>query len=221
MFKHVIKFKTFFFSLFIALFTSFLVWYILLSLSYVKEPIQHPSPTGKVLSKYAGQQISPQGEEIRWLELIGDETGWFKKADQLPLQPEFFASQHTLVIANGKGPRLASQLQKFLKDNKLVDKVTILSSADGLLKDLRFIEPEIALSYGQAFLIRLHAMEQIALQNMLTFDKDVAWLKPEIFHASMKSLIPLFLSRNIPVIIGPVKKETADQWNKETILLTY
>ena len=66
------------------------------------------------------------------------------------------------------------------KENKLLNRVTIMSSSDGLLKDLRYHESEIALSYGQAFLVRLGALNQLALSAFLKFDKDVAWIDPEV-----------------------------------------
>lgn len=214
------QFKTFSLSLLVAALVCGLIWALAHSLSISKVPIQHPSPTGAYLSQFIGQKISPKRQDIAWLKITNKDSQWVDEVGA-PLSMNHFQTAHTIVMAHGQGPTLALKLHRFFKKNELYAKTTILSSSDGFLKDLRYHYPDVAINYGQAFLIRLQAMERLSLSGFLKFDKDVAWINIELFpESTVSELIALFTKKKIPVLIGPSTKKVPKNWADLSLQLT-
>ena len=106
-----------------------------------------------------------------------------------------------------------------IEDKNLLDKVIILSNSDGLIKDLRFHDPRLTLSCGQAFIIRFHALQRLSLEGLLTIDMSAVWLDPNVFGESLKELTDYFVARKVAVFIGPYANLPGNELEKKANIL--
>lgn len=205
MFTLIKSMRSFLFTLAISAVAVGVIWMLLKHLSNSKTPVVHPSPTAKYLKGKIQGPLTATSQPVNWLHLKGAEGhGWTLSHTNQPWTGQGLEREHTLLLVDGRGPDLSKALYQTLFDHNKLNSVTILSPADGLLKDIRFRHGEMALSYGQGFLVRLQALLTFGLQELVVFDKDVAWIPKPIPNSSKKKLRAFFSSKNIPVILGPM-----------------
>ena len=189
----------------IALITPIFGWFVFYSLAQKSSNSFDPTPWIQDYVSSPGQILPPS----KWAHVVSHE-GVLKvrQGDSfLPLS-EFKPSEGNLIfLTEAQGPTFAKVLYDFLKDNQLTKRVLVLAVSDGFLKDVRYYDGQLALGAGQAYLIRLRALQSFALENFLLINMSGIWLRPEIFTNSTQKLTDTFVRLHVPVFIGPIRRD--------------
>ena len=99
-------------------------------------------------------------------------------------------------------------LRKILNKKKRWQKILICSRADGILKDLRELEPRWSFCNGEVFMTRLLGLTSLRLESLISIRSDVFFIHLKNLSLS-PGLIPLMKEakrQNKLVFVGPVNR---------------
>ncbi len=188
------------------LLTLFLVWYGLSRYSQSQPAATYQTALVKELvneSQKAPLLWTEESSEYQWRRM---KFGAHEKNDQQ--LTELFKNapnKRVLLFFSLATPKALPMLRTlFLQDDRWRNTI-FCSRADGLLKDLRRLEPHWSFCSGEIFMTRLLALSSLKLGKMLDFSADVFFIHLDNMKAS-KSLGPLIemaQSQNKLVLIGP------------------
>jgi hypothetical protein len=203
---------------FVALITPILIWFTLWSLAQNTHHAHDPNPWIQGFVNNPGQRIFSPTEtslttaapkpQTQWIHVIADAGELYvTSTPQKTLLKNYVpTSERLILLVEAQGPELAGQLFRFLKEKNLLKNSLVLAVSDGLLKDVRYYDGELALGAGQAYVVRFRALQTFALENFLSVQMSGIWLRPEIFKQSTQKLANTFNAMKVPVFIGPVKE---------------
>lgn len=192
----------------IALSTPILIWILLKHLADSNPSGFDPSP--RIQSYVENPHALPPFQADGWWHVVNvDEELVLKTLNggTAPLSAFDTSSSTPVFVIEAQGPTMAKKFHAFLKEHDLLGTALVLSASDGLLKDLRFHDPNLSLGAGQAYVIRVRTLQQLGLENLLTINMSGALLDPKLFQSSLQVLTDYFTSRRVPVFIGPVTRE--------------
>jgi hypothetical protein len=193
----------------VALITPVLVWFLLLSMAHSKVQSFDPAADIQDLVSHP-RNFSHSDQESPWTLLVGKDGVWSVQAKDgslSPLENWQPVGSHPVLLLQAQGPTLALHLHRFLQEKGLSDKVILLSDSDGLLKDLRFHDPNLTMSCGQAYVIRFHALKRLGLEGLMTIDMSAVYLDPKLFSEELKELSDYFNDHHVAVFVGPITTE--------------
>jgi hypothetical protein len=113
-----------------------------------------------------------------------------------------------ILFFSGKSSRALPELRKLLEKNQHWKTTVLCSRFDGLLKDLRELEPQWSFCNGEISMTRLLAFASLGLESLLEITADVVFIhldqiKP---NSEMKSIITEAKRQNKFVMMGPVPR---------------
>ncbi len=114
-----------------------------------------------------------------------------------------------LLFFSGPDPKALPQLRKMFKNSGLWEKTIFCSRFDGLLKDLRELEPEWSFCNGEIYLTRLLAFSSLGLESLLSISADVVFVHTKNAKLNKDEVDQLIIEgqrQNKLVIVGPVSK---------------
>ncbi len=215
-----------------------LIVLILLSLSLVRYGLKNYG-LAQPLSQYQTPLIARLSEKPRpilWTNsdpkknsgTYGSYSVQFKEDHWIlsRLEDEILLSDYKTDEENGiillwpeiNGPTLIPSLRSQLKESGLWKKVIFCSRNDGVLKDLRELEPQWSFCNGEIFLTKMLSLESVGLESLLKIKSDVFFihLKNLPLQNKIHSLIKEAKRQGRFVIMGPVqepiKEYEVDGW---------
>ena len=217
----------------VALITPILIWFLLHTMALSKTQSFDPNPQVQQLVEqpqniYRDGSLAQSGgiKSTTWVNLVGKDGNWFVKQKDNSLMPIESWRPHgsrIVLLLEAQGPTLALHLHRYLKEKELSKKVFILSASDGLLKDLRFHDPNLTMSCGQAYIIRFHALHRLNLEGLMTINMSAIYLDPKLFSEEIQELTDFFVAHRVAVFIGPIATAQLPTFdavkNKANILL--
>ena len=124
----------------------------------------------------------------------------------------------TLLFFSAKDSKALPQFREILKKTKAWDNLIFCSRFDGLLKDLRELEPQWTFCSGEIFMTRLLALSSIGLAPMLEISADILFIHitTTLANSDIQKLVTEGHRQNKLVFIGPVTRPLesvrADGW---------
>lgn len=214
--------------LFSILFSLFLVWFGLKSygeslpasdfetelvkkLRSLEKPIVWTTWQGGNTPQFA--HINAHFSENLWLTRLGE--------DKLPLDVALMTlppTSYILLNIEVNSPQALPALRSKLKKENLWSRIIFCSRSDGILKDLRALEPEWTFCSGEIFMTRMLGLSSLGLQSLNRISADIFFihlnqlkLKPDLL-----SLIEEAQRQNRLTFMGPVPQISstypADGW---------
>ncbi len=193
----------------------FVVWFGLKSYGQSRDlsTFQTPLVSELTSQNQALQWRSTNTQGHRFLELMFDGQKWGlvnqPAADlksQLKKQASMFNS--LLLFVDGRDPKALPDLRKLITEMNLAEKTIFCSRQDGLLKDLRDLEPRWTFCNGEAYMIRMLAFSSLGLESLLEIPADVVFIHMTTTLASndIRKIIAEGRRQNKLVIVGPVSR---------------
>ncbi len=191
----------------IGVITPFFTWILLKSLAHNSSSAHDPDPWIQSLVD-APQMFARNAPENGWFKIvtIDGEILWQRDANTLaPLDDIPTWIKKTIFLVEALGPKAASQLYKYLKDKNATSSVLLLSSTDGFLRDMQYYDPNMQMSCGQAYLVRLRMLRQLGLSNLMKTNMSAAYLDEDVFKKDVPEFMAEFKSRRVPLFMSPAK----------------
>ena len=198
----------FFSFVILILITLFLVWFGLRSYG-LNQPV----------NKYQTEQISKlfKLDSIEWSaqsEVYTLINAKYQKSwtliDQTPLIDKLksIKNQNVLLFFELESPKALPELRSMINQLNLGNRIILCSRLDGILKDLRDLEPQWSFCSGEVFLTRLLAFSSLGLESLINISADVVMIHLDNIKPSseMNVLISEAKRQNKLVLMGPVTR---------------
>lgn len=208
--RDIFGFFTFVFFILIGLFA---VWYGLRSYGQGRETSSYQTPLVKRLISQAQKnpiQFGPQqnkSESPLNFARINHENGqWLVNQKESLEEILPLAKGKTLLLfVQWKSPKALPELRSFLKKENLGENIIFCSRSDGILKDIRELEPEWTYCNGEVFMTRILSFDSLGLESLMKISADVFFihLKNLKLDKGFESLVQEAKRQNKLVIIGP------------------
>ncbi len=207
--RSVLGFFAFIFFILIGLFG---IWYGLKSHGESREVSSYQTPLVQELlgeTQDRALLIDKNSENLSLVKAKHDQKGWQIAGDK-PLSDlkNLALSKPILLFVQWKSPKALPELRQLVKEEKLGDRIIFCSRNDGLLKDIREIEPEWTFCNGEVFQTRMFALNSLGLQSVMKISADVFFIHLDNVKLSLEfaSLVEEAKRQNKFVIIGPVAR---------------
>lgn len=212
------------FFIFVVLILSalILVWFGVRSYALSQPVSTYQTELVKLIAKKAENQplIFEESHPEYPLSSISFSEGQWKTSSGANLSSLTLESNElTLLFFSGKDSQALPQLREFLKKSDRWKNTILCSRFDGLLKDLRDLEPEWTFCSGEIYMTRLLAFSSLGLESLLNIDADVVFIhqtNATLSTGEINAIIQEARRQNKVVLIGPVEsKEKTRQWAGE------
>lgn len=191
----------------IGVITPLFLWILLKSLANNSSSSHDPDPwIQSLVDKPAA--FARNATENGWFKIVtkDGEVFWQKEPEQLaPLSEIPKWTGKTIFLVEAVGPRAASQLYNYLKDQDATKRVLLLSSTDGFLKDMQYYDGNLQMSSGQAYLIRMRMLKQLGLANLMKTNMSAVYLDEDLFKKDIVEYLGEFQKRRVPLFMSPKK----------------
>jgi hypothetical protein len=116
--------------------------------------------------------------------------------------------QVPILFFEARDPKALPTLREVVEQAELEGKTIFCSRQDGLLKDLRELEPTWTFCNGEAYLVRLLTFSSLGLESLLDLPSDVMFIHQaaKLNAEEMQSLIKEGRRQNKLVLVGPVPR---------------
>ncbi len=113
-----------------------------------------------------------------------------------------------LLFFSGKDPKALPSLREIASQQEAWKNIVFCSRQDGLLKDLRELEPRWTFCSGESYLVRLLAFSSLGLESLLEIKSDVVFihLTTTLANKNIKKIVAEAKRQNKLVLIGPVTR---------------
>lgn len=125
---------------------------------------------------------------------------------------------YLILNINLNSPKALPQLRTILKEKNHWQKIVICSAGDGVLRDLRELEPEWSFCNGEIYMARMLGFASIKLESLMRIESDIFFihLNNLNLHEDHFPIIAEAHRQKKLVFIGPVtrpsEKFDADGW---------
>lgn len=193
------------------LFSLFVVWFGLRSYGQNRPPSSYQTPLVRTLVERSHQApILWSSTDPSFPIVKTTFTGSWNTDQQKPLVDELRGHQDRflLLFFEGRDPKALPSLRKLIKEEDLQGKIIFCSRQDGLLKDLRDLEPQWTFCSGEAYMVRLLAFSSLGLESLLEISSDVVFvhMTAPIANQEVEKIITEGKRQNKLVVVGPVTR---------------
>jgi hypothetical protein len=207
--RSVIGFFAFIIFILIGLFG---IWYGLKSHGESREVSSYQTPLVRELletTQNGALLIDKNSESLTLARAKHDQSGWQVDGNK-PLSDlkQLAQTSPVLLFVEWKSPKALPELRQLVKEEKLGNRIIFCSRNDGLLKDIREIEPEWTFCNGEVFQTRMFALNSLGLQAVMKISADVFFIHLDNVKLSLEfaTLVKEAKRQNKLVIIGPVTR---------------
>lgn len=189
----------------ISVITPLFCWILLKSLAHNSSSAHNPDPWIQSLVDQP-QTFTKNAATQAWFKIVSKNMDlfWQKESDTIaPLAEIPELPEKVLFVVEATGPTAAKNFYNFLKSRDALKKALILSSSDGFLKDMHYYDPNLQMSCGQAYLIRLRMLDQLGLANLMKTNMSAVLLDETLFETYKNEFIAAFKARRVPVFVLP------------------
>ncbi len=206
----------FFSYIFFTLIGLFLIWIALKNYGENREISQYQPPAVKQLTQkdftrplMIGHQFNSPTHPLQYAQISYNKETWSLN-NQPSLEPliELASKNHLLLFVQWESPKALPELRAFIKKHNIGEHIIFCSRSDGLLKDIRELEPEWSFCNGEVFLTRLLSFDSLKLGSLMKISADVLFihLKNLNLNTDFQSLVDEGRRQNKLVFIGPVTR---------------
>ncbi len=193
------------------LLSLFLVWYGLKSygLSQPVAEFQTPLVQELIQASQKAPLIWSQNSSDLLLIQASYEEDWTTSSEKTLREALAAAKDKTnLLFFSGRDPKALPSLRKLIKEGGLETRTVFCSRQDGLLEDLRDLEPRWTFCSGEAYFIRLLAFSSLGLESLLQIPSDVVFihLTTTLANEDVRLVIEEAKRQNKLVLVGPVSR---------------
>lgn len=201
---YYLRFVTYLAAVLISL---FLVWFGLKSYAE-KQPLSnyqtnlvstlkehHPTP-----QTWLHINSMTKNHKFQWFEATFRDDKWVLSdapTKTLASQLSSSTSQYQLLHIDLNSPQALPELRELLNQNEYWKKTIICSQADGILQDLRALEPEWSFCSGEVLMTRMLGLSSIRLGALIS-------IKPDVFFIHLKNIS---LSKNLLDAMREAKRQ--------------
>lgn len=193
----------------------FVVWFGLRSYGLSQPVSQYKTPLVEQLL----QQADPA--PLLWTQQPAAEQTWamaqfqnqqwvMTKEPQQKLADWLQANrtQKKLLFFEDTEPKALPALRKILQRKDAWKQTLLCSRFDGLLKDLRELEPRWSFCSGEIYMTRLLALSSLGLESLLSIPADVVFIHMQNISApsEVSTIIQEAKRQNKLILIGPVTR---------------
>lgn len=215
-------------SLFFLGIAFFFVWYSLLTYGKNRAISDYQTDLVQTLKKkprpllWTPLNTTQPYPQYAWIDakFIGDQwkVGSNDADDTLAEQLRNPTFSYLLLNIYLESSQALPQLRELLKKDDLWKRTVLCSAADGILRDLRELEPEWTFCNGEIFMARALGFASIGLESLARIDADIFFVHVQNLNLnkSHHAIIAEAKRQNKLVFIGPVtgplESYDADGW---------
>lgn len=207
--RSVLGFLSFIFFILIGLIG---LWYGLKSYGEGRAVSSYQTPLVKSLIDSAREKpliIGENSSPLSYAQATHDQKGWrINNSQALTDLKKLTLKSPLLLFVNWRSPRALPELRELIKKEKLGDRIIFCSRNDGLLKDIRELEPEWTYCNGEVFQARMFSLNSLGLQSVMKISADVFFIHLDNVKArwEFQSLVEEAKRQHKFVIIGPLPR---------------
>lgn len=193
-----------------------LVWFGLRSYGLSKPVSEYQTPLVKTLAQQSASAplifSNNKNDHLTLLNINFIKGEWVNENNSQPLalilESLKAQAQPFLLYFSGPSAQALPKLRKLFADPLLWKHTLFCSRFDGLLKDLRELEPRWSYCSGEIFMTRLLSLSSLGLASLLTISADVLFvhLSTNLSTTDIDHLIAEGHRQNKLVMVGPVPR---------------
>lgn len=158
---------------------------------------------------------APTEQQTLWLQAEFDQGKWVEPSSQSPLETslkKLKPHQFALLFFDVQSAEALPSLRKTVHGSNKAASLIFCSRSDGILKDLRELEPEWSYCSGEIFMTRMLGLSSIGLASLSPISADIFFIHlNEIkLGPSVNKLIQEGQRQKRLVFIGPIAEPHPD-----------